>query len=132
VDSVLHRIEALPGSGRYAITFTFGAGVEQSAVAQVSDGQIVIAPASLPPDWQNGSAAYEGLVAVLLAFDRTRHLANAPAELLDVDGGWDVMIGNVVLDGGVVTCASHGPMALHGDIWVCEDPNCGARAIYAG
>ena len=131
MDSALHRIEALAGAGRYSVTFTSGSGVEQSAVAQVTDWQVEIAPASLPADWQSGSAPHDELIAAILAFDRARHVASAPAELIDVDGGWDVMIGNVVLVAGVVTCAAHGPMTLTDGIWVCEDPNCGARAIYA-
>jgi hypothetical protein len=132
VDSALHRIEALAGVGRYSVTFRSGAGVEQSAVAHVVEDRVELAPAGLPPDWQAGGPAFEMVVAALVAVDRARRTAHAPAELIDVEGGWDVMIGNVVLDQGVVTCAAHGAMTLQkSGVWHCEDPNCGAQAIFA-
>ena len=37
MDAVLHRIEALPGAGRYAVTFRCADGSEQTAV-MIVDG----------------------------------------------------------------------------------------------
>jgi hypothetical protein len=131
VDAALHRIEALPGAGRYSVTFRNGVGVEQSAVAQITGDQVELAPASLPPDWQAGGPAFDLLVHALIAVDQARRTADSPTELIDVDGGWDVMIGNVLLGGGVVSCAAHGPMELRDDsVWSCLDADCGAQAIY--
>jgi hypothetical protein len=52
------------------------------------------------------------------------------AQLLDLDGGWDVGIGNVVLSGdGVPACVAHGDLAPAGDgVFRCE--TCGAAARY--
>jgi hypothetical protein len=132
VDSALHRIEALPGAGRYAVTFRTGSGVEQSAVAQIAGERVELAAAGLPPDWQAGRPAFGKLVEALVALDRARRTTHAPTELIDVEGGWDVMIGNVVLELGLVTCASHGSMQLQdAGVWLCLTPDCGARAIFA-
>jgi len=121
----------MPGGGRYSVTFQTSSGAEHSIVAQVTRDDVTIATSTLPSDWQADGPAHAQLVLALLAVDRARGLAQAPAELLDVDGGWDVMIGNVLLEAGVVTCAAHGPMELDGSVWRCLEPNCGAQALYA-
>jgi hypothetical protein len=130
VDVGLHRIEALPGEGRYAVTFRAAGGAEQNAVAHLNENGLDVAPASLPATWQPGTEAFALLADAVAALDRARRAGTAPAELLDVDGGWDVMLGNVVLElGNIVACAAHGTMHLVDDLWTC--PECGARATFA-
>lgn len=130
MDVGLHRIEALPGEGRYSVTFRATGGAEQNAVAQLVGEAVEIAPASLPAGWEPDGEPFELLAEAIRSIDRARHAADAPAELQDVDGGWDVMIGNVVLEpGNIVTCASHGTMHLIDTVWTC--PECGARAVFA-
>lgn len=124
----LHRIEALAGSGRYAVTFQRPDNSEQTAVVQLADGTVSAAEASLPAGWTRDSAAFAGMAEAVRAVDRARALGPAAAALVDVDGGWDVMMGNVVLgDGGVPTCTAHGPMEAVGD-GVFECAECRARA----
>lgn len=130
MDAALQRIEALPGVGRYSVTFRTAEGAEQSAVAQVNGLEVELAAASLPSDWQADGPAFTLLGDAVLAMDAARHTPQAPAELIDVPGGWDVMIGNVLLDGGIVTCATHSAMRMNdSDEWTC--PECGAKAIFA-
>ena len=130
MDVGLHGIEALPGLGRYSITFRGAGGAEQTAVAQLNDSSLDIAPASLPRGWEAGSEQHQLLHAAITALEIARHSSNAPAQLQDVDGGWDVMIGNVVLAAGnIVTCAAHGVMRMVDEVWTC--PECGARAAFA-
>ena len=129
MDVGLHGIEALPGQGRYTITFRGAGGAEQTAIAQLNGPRLEIAPASLPDGWEAGSEQHGLLHAAISALEMARHSVHAPAELQDVDGGWDVMIGNVVLSpGNIVTCAAHGVMHLVDDVWTC--PECGARATF--
>ena len=130
VDVGLHRIESLPGEGRYTVSFRATGGAEQNAVVHLTPDGLDVAPASLPDGWQIGSDAFALLVDAVQAVDRARHATNSPTQLQDVDGGWDVMIGNVVLDAGnIVTCASHGVMHMLEGVWTC--PECGARAVFA-
>ena len=99
-------------------------------MAQLAGTLIEIAPASLPAGWEPGSEAFELLAESIRALDYARHATDAPVQLQDVDGGWDVMIGNVVLEAGnIVTCASHGAMRMDDGVWTC--PECGARAMFA-
>ncbi len=130
MDVGLHRIEALPGEGRYSVTFAAAGASEQSAVVQLRETGVDVAPASLPPGWEPDSDAFVLLVEALRAFERARHQPDAAAELQDVEGGWDVMLGNVVLSrSGVVTCAAHAALLQdEPGLWSC--PECGARARY--
>jgi hypothetical protein len=124
----LHRIEALAGTGRYAVTFQRADHSEQTAVVQLADGTVDAAEASLPAGWTRDSAAFAGMAEAVQAMERARALGPAAAALVDVNGGWDVMMGNVVLgDDGVPTCTAHGPMTPV-DAGVYECPECGARA----
>jgi hypothetical protein len=124
----LHRIEALAGSGRYAVTFQRPDNSEHTAVVQIDDGTVRAAEASLPTGWTRDSAAFTGMAEAVQAMERARAGGPAAAALVDVDGGWDVMMGNVVLgDGGVPTCTAHGPMDA-ADSAVYECIECGARA----
>lgn len=128
---MLHAIEALAGVGRYSVVFRYPDGTAQSAVVQAEDAAIVAAEASLPPGWTAGSAEHTALTEAVLALHRARASGPQAATLQDVDGGWDVMLGNVVLDAsGTPSCTAHGPMVLKdGARWECAD--CGALALYS-
>jgi hypothetical protein len=126
----LHRIEALPGEGRYAVTFQRTDGVEQTAVVQLAGSGLDAAEASLPEGWTRTSAAFGVLAEAVRAVDAARGTGPPATALVDVDGGWDVMMGNVVLAGDVPTCTAHGAMDPDADRFVCAE--CGARAAYAG
>jgi hypothetical protein len=129
--ALLHRIEALAGNGRYAVTFQRDDRSEQTAVVQISGTEVSAAEASLPVGWTLESEAFQALAEAILAVQRARGTGPKIVALSDVDGGWDVMMGNVVLDGdGVPTCTAHGPMTLGADdVYECAE--CGARAAYA-
>lgn len=151
-DEALHRIEALPGAGRYAVTFRAPNGAEQVATVRVDDdgitagalpteaGDIDVAQASLPPRWRRDGDAFALLAAAVRALDAAARFAAPARQLVDVDGGWDVSLGNVVLgaDAGP-QCIAHGPLSPvpHSDtggdaaaaglqLWSCAE--CGARA----
>jgi hypothetical protein len=126
----LHRIEALAGAGRYAVTFQRADHSEQTAVVQATGDDVTAAEASLPTGWTRDSAAFAALAEVIRALEHARTLGPAAATLTDVDGGWDVMMGNVVLgDSGAPICTAHGAMTgAGGDVYECAE--CGARAGY--
>lgn len=128
-DAQLHGIEALPGQGRYAMTFRRPDGSEQAAVVQLADSGFTVAESSLPVGWtlagDTTRAALDAVAALHTA--RAAGAGTAPA-LRDVDGGWDVGLGNVVLDAaGVPTCTAHAELVETGGVWEC--PECGARAL---
>jgi hypothetical protein len=128
MDAVVHRIEALPGAGRYAVTWLRTDGSEQTAVVHVRDDALDVAEASLPPGCAPDTAMFAATAAAVRALDEARRLAPA-RQLGDVDGGWDVSLGNVHLDpGGTPACTAHGPMQ-HTTLgeWLCAV--CGARAL---
>jgi hypothetical protein len=129
--SALLRIETLAGDGRYAVTFRRVDGSEQAAVVQVCGDDVSAAEASLPQGWTRGSEAFRALVGAVLALHRARSTGPRTVALYDVEGGWDVMLGNVVLgDDGAPSCTAHGTMtAAAQDVWECAE--CGARAAYA-
>ena len=129
--ALLHRIEALAGDGRYAVTFQRADRSEQTAVVQISGDGVSAAEASLPDGWTRDSEAFETLADAVLAVERARAAGPKAAALSDVDGGWDVMMGNVVLGpDDVPTCTAHGAMQLGpDDVYECGE--CGARAAYS-
>jgi hypothetical protein len=128
VDAVLHRIEALPGAGRYAVTFRRADGSEQTAVVHAVDDEVAVAEASLPVGWTQASAAWRATAAAVVAVHLAREAAPQANVLRDVQGGWDVGLGNVVLgDDGSPACIAHGAMTAAGGVWVC--PECDARAL---
>jgi hypothetical protein len=129
LHSRLHRIEALPGEGRYAVTFQRPDGVEQTAVVQLEADRLDAAEASLPEGLTRSSAAFAALTDAVRAVDAARGAGPPAAALVDVDGGWDVMMGNVSLVAQVPTCTAHGPMDIDGARFVCAV--CGARAAIA-
>lgn len=128
VGAVLHRIEALPGAGRYAITFRRDDGGEHTAVLEVAlDGVIALAEANLPSGWTADTDAFRAVADAIRALHRARRAGPAAPTLVDVDGGWDVGLGNVVLGAdSVPSCTAHGPMDATGDVFGCAE--CGARA----
>ncbi len=135
VDAVLHRLEALPGDGRWAATFRRLDGTEQTAVVQVTGAgsdapEVTVAEASLPADWSRTGDAWLAVADAVRALERAR-IASEPtgAVLHDADGGWDVSLGNVVLgDDGRPACIAHGEMATADGVWAC--PECGATALF--
>lgn len=140
MDAVLHRIEALPGSGRYAVTFRRPDGSEQTAVVHVpapADGRgtedpagVDVAEASLPAGWTRNADPFRAVATALVAVDAARRVTPAAARLSDVEGGWDVSLGNVVLGAdGTPTCTADGPMTQDAGRWVCG--GCGALAVLA-
>jgi hypothetical protein len=125
--AALIRIEALPGDGRYAVSFERPDGTEQTAVMHLSDRGIAVAEASLPAGWTRDSDAFTATAAAIAAFDVARRHAPAAPALRDVDGGWDVSLGNVVLDAnGRPVCTAHGEMTQTGDEYLCTE--CYAKA----
>jgi hypothetical protein len=129
VGAALHRIEALPGAARYAVSFRHDDGSEQAAVIEFGDDGATIAEASLPDEWRT-PAARTALFDAVRAVDAARSaVSGAHLSLRDVPGGWDVSLGNVVLSAGVPTCTAHGPLDLQGDRYVCAE--CGAAALAA-
>ena len=66
-------------------------------------------------------------ISALTAVDAARRSLMPAASLQDVPGGWDVSLGNVVLDdAGRPVCTAHGPLTESADVFVCAE--CGARA----
>ena len=83
------------------------------------------------PSPESFAQAFAGVAQTVLAMEHARSLGPPAAALVDVDGGWDVMMGNVVLgDSGAPTCTAHGPMDDSGT-GTFECAECGARAAYA-
>lgn len=127
MDAALHRIEVLPGAGRYAVTFVGVDGLEQTAVAEIADDALVVAESSLPAGWTTASERFLAAAEAVFAFERARAVGSNGLTLRDVDGGWDVTLGNVTLDAsGTPTCAEHGGMKDDDGVWICA--GCGARA----
>jgi len=125
--AALIRIEALPGDGRYAVSFERADGSEQTAVMHLTEDGLLVADASLPAGWSRDSEAFAATEGAVAAFDAARRHAPAGPALRDVDGGWDVSLGNVVLgESGLPECTAHGPMSAKGSDYLC--PECYARA----
>jgi hypothetical protein len=134
IVTALHRVEALPGDGRYALTFRRDDSSEQSAVVHVTGDGVSVAAASLPRGWSTDSKPFRAVADALLALERARALSGTRAALRDVPGGWDVMLGNVVLQDGRPACTAHGRLDRSDDPaattaeFAC--PECGARALF--
>jgi hypothetical protein len=127
--AALLRIEALPGDGRYAVSFQRADGSEQTAVMHLTNGELLVAEASLPTGLTRPSEAFDAVAAAIAAFNEARRHAPAAPYLRDIDGGWDVSLGNVVLGvSGKPTCTAHGEMNIaQDDEYLC--PECYARAL---
>lgn len=131
VGAVLHRIEALAGAGRYAVTFRRDDGGEQTAVVSVTADGVHVAEANLPDGWRHDSDAFRATADAVRAVHQARASGPPATTLVDVAGGWDVGLGNVVLSGtGVPTCTAHGEMSGDGKTFECAE--CGARAQLVG
>lgn len=125
--AALIRIEALPGDGRYAVSFERPDGSEQTAVVHLTEQGAEVAEASLPAGWTRDSEAFVATAAAIAAFDAARRHAPAGPALRDVDGGWDVSLGNVVLgESGLPECTAHGVMTANDADYLCTE--CYARA----
>jgi hypothetical protein len=128
MGAVLHRIEALPGDGRYAVTFRRADSSEQTAIVDLSDAKVSVAEASLPTGWTTASDLFAATAAAVRTFDEARRTSATAPALRDVPGGWDVSLGNVVLgETGQPVCTAHGDLAALGDAYAC--PECGAQAL---
>ena len=126
--AALIRIEVLPGDGRYAVAFERADGSEQTAVMHLTDAGIAVADASLPAGWTRDSDAFAATAEAVVAFDLARRHAPAAPALRDVEGGWDVSLGNVVLGaGGEPVCTAHGAMTKDGQEFLCTE--CYAKAV---
>ena len=130
MDPRLTKIEALAEAGCYAVTVTLGSGEERAVVARLRDGTVQL-PATAVAGWSAESAGYLATVAAVQAVHAAGELAVAQGRRLsDVLGGWDVSLGNVVLDpAGRPSCVTHGELAAEPDeLYRCAE--CGAVAAY--
>jgi hypothetical protein len=135
VDPLLHRIEAMPEHGCYSVSFWLDGDNERSVVMKVvgtegTDGEVQAPEANLLPGWSPASASFVAVLAAVRAVHDARSgVAGSAALLRDVPGGWDVGVGNVVLDEGHPICVAHGGLELtESATYVC--PACGAQAMY--
>jgi hypothetical protein len=130
VDPLLSKIEALAEPGCYSLTFALDTGADQSVVVRMRGDEPVMPSANSFEGWTPGSRVVTATIAVVRALHQARQgSGGSGGRLVDVDGGWDVGIGNVVLAEGVPTCVGHGELAPAGDgVFRCE--TCGAAARY--
>jgi hypothetical protein len=129
---MLQRIEALPKRGSYAVTLVLADGQERIVVITTdADGRPALPAANLPDGWSPESRSAAALLDTVVAFHGARAIAGAGrARLVDIDGGWDVSIGNVIAADGGPECVSHGAMQPNGEsVWACAE--CGAAAMFA-
>jgi len=148
VDPLLHRIEALPEHGCYSVTFLLDGNNERSVVMKVANKtgdqpperpggaarEVIVPEANMLPGWTVADESFRAVLAAVLAVDDARHqVVGSNSVLRDVAGGWDVSIGNIVLDSwGHPACVAHGELELAVGAppatYAC--PTCGARALY--
>ncbi|MBV9594588.1 MAG: hypothetical protein JO147_12430 [Actinobacteria bacterium] len=131
MDPLLQRIDAQPRPGSYAVTFLMSDGQERSVVMRVEGDAVDVPAANLLDGWDPASESFRAALTAVAAAHRAREAAGTSRSLLlDVEGGWDVSIGNVVLgDNGRPTCVAHGEMGepTPGRFECAE---CGAAATY--
>jgi hypothetical protein len=130
VEPLLTKVEALAEAGCYTVTFALASGEERAVVARVRDGGAVV-PVAAVTGWSPDSPSYPAAVAAVEAVHAARELAGPRGRRLhDVAGGWDVSLGNVVLDeAGRPSCVTHGELAGEpDDIYRCAE--CGAVAAF--
>ena len=109
------------------MTFRRSDGGEQTAVVDVTGDGVHVAEANLPDGWTRESAGFRATANAVRAVHQARAAAPQARTLVDVAGGWDVELGNVVLSAfGVPSCTAHGDMTGDGDVYECAE--CGARA----
>ena len=131
MDPLLSKIEALDEPGCYSVTFTLGTGAARELVIRMRGDEPVVPSANSFEGWTPGSRTATATIAVVRALHQARQAGGGSAgRLVDVEGGWDVGIGNVVLSAeGVPACVAHGEMAAaEAGVFRCE--TCGAAAQY--
>ncbi|MFL6161454.1 MAG: hypothetical protein ACJ74U_04425 [Jatrophihabitantaceae bacterium] len=130
VEPRLTKVEALAEAGCYTLTFALPTGEQRAVVARLRDGTTVL-PVAAIGGWSADSPSYAATLAAVAAVHAARELAGpAGRRLRDVAGGWDVSLGNVVLDAaGRPSCVTHGELAAEPDaVFRCAE--CGAVAGY--
>jgi hypothetical protein len=132
VEPLLKRIEASAEQGAYLAVFVLPDLQERSVMAKGSGDDVTIPTANLIAGWSTDSSSFKAVSDALRGFDRARiAVGDAVPQLQDVEGGWDVGLGNVVLDaGGVPACVAHGQMTGVAGIYHCTE--CDARALFDG
>jgi hypothetical protein len=136
VDPLLQRIDALPEPGCYSVTFLLAGNHERSVVMKVpadadAARDVIVPEANMLPGWSPASASFVAVLAAVLAVDRARSGTDSADEALrDVPGGWDVGIGNIVLDElGRPNCVAHGELEqVETGHYVCA--TCQAQALF--
>jgi len=131
VDPLLSKVEALDEPGCYSLTFALDTGQERAVVIRMRGDEPIMPSANSFEGWTPGSRIVTATIAVVRALHQARQGTGGSAgRLVDVAGGWDVGIGNVVLSAdGVPMCVGHGELAAAGNgVFRCE--TCGAAARY--
>jgi hypothetical protein len=131
VDPLLLTLAAQTKADTYAATFAVGGGHEVTVLMRSVDGEIVVPSANLPAGWSTESDSFTAVLNAVQAMHLARQFTGSgPTTLSDVDGGWDVGLGNVVLSAdGHPTCVAHGEMVADVDqLFACTV--CEARARY--
>jgi hypothetical protein len=129
VHPLLQKIEALAEPGCYTLTFALPAGQEEAVVLRMRDGVPVLPSVNVFSGWSQDSAA--AAAAVVQALHKARELAGSPElRLTDLDGGWDVGIGNIILSAdGRPSCVAHGELDDRAaPVFRCD--TCGAAARF--
>jgi hypothetical protein len=131
VEPRLNKIEALAEPGCYSLCFQFDGGNERAVVARIR-GQLAVLPTNAFAGWRPDSPSFQAVVEVVQQLHAARELAGpGQPQLVDIDGGWDVGLGNVVVRDGQPVCVSHGSLELLEQAkYRC--PVCGAKAGYLG
>lgn len=131
MDPLLSKIEALTEPGCYSLTFTLDTGEDRAVVVRMRGDEPVLPSANSFAGWVPGSRIATAAIAVVRALHQARQgSGGSEARLLDIEGGWDVGIGNVVLSAeGAPACVAHGELApAEAGVFRCEA--CGAAARY--
>jgi hypothetical protein len=131
MDPLLQKIEALAEPGCYSLTFTLPSGEDRSLVMRMRGDEPIVPAAGALEGWSPQSATFSATIAAVRALHSARQLTGpAKARLLDIEGGWDVGIGNVVLSAtGLPSCVAHGELAaVEPGVFRCAE--CGAAARY--
>ena len=113
MDPLLSKIEALTEPGCYSVTFALDTGESCAVVIRMRGGEPVLPAAHSFAGWTPGSRTVTATIEVVRALHQARQVTGgSTVRLLDVEGGWDVGIGNVVLSADEVpACVAHGELA---------------------
>jgi hypothetical protein len=139
VDPLLQRIEAVPEHGCYSVTFKLPGDRERSVIMKVTDPaadgvpEVVVPEANMIAGWSRSSDTFRAVLTAVRAVAAARQVGGGEELLRDVPGGWDVGVGNVVLEDGLPACVAHGPLELTeagSGTYACA--TCGASARYGG